>query len=742
MPGHHILEKPSLAYMASVDTTAGGVNNYMVTSSVPGSSVVQYEYQFLDLSGNPIGTSFVLYQDSIVTEPLHPANPDETSYSFSLPVPSDPVDDDYVIDPMKTIAVRIWKTDMKVTEWSTPLRFFNPPLQPEIIESFTLDYSDNSKELCLMVGMESTIYSDLSKFKYIVAYNYTDVSENTVWEVSDLVEGIEIKQFPNGISLTLPLDSDVSTLQVGVYTVYEFQVQGVSDEIINFYTVSQVSDTSQVSGATLDDFKPSVKAITNVDVGLNNDNVQSISSSNSTSLYDIGTQNIAIKWDPPAIACTIAYPVLSYQIHRMVNDVDTIIQTLTPTNDPLHFNNQFILLPPSLSGIDANENVKFNVIATYASPTDPAEGTQIVVEQYMKPLAVKSLSVSRSDLVRVPNAPLGGNVDVSFSFSTQKDESYYTPKIYWNIMKYDTNTNEAIQVFTSGVLIPETTSIQERGGNHPQLKPKSYVVSSRFPINYTSFEQGKLEHKEFEYDVNVWVAGSTIPFSIYVDPALETTLSPEVPNGWNDTKQEILLANDPVIFNVTSTETNLSFYVASETNLTKGAVKHIRDIDHIDVFKLPHPSSNWYFTEPPAEGVPEELNAILPWDWKDGDKLYNVQVAWTDLLPTDANGDQIVPQSFILTVGDQVRQSSIYKSYLPVTIPGIQNWCDLYGSCSGELDASTQEWKDWSSQNPAAVISRDGTQLEPPPPPQNSQPGTERYLKVTNDLNALKIESL
>jgi hypothetical protein len=217
-------------------------------------------------------------------------------------------------DPSMNISIRVYigqyTTDViGVTEWSIPLKLYNPPPQPEIESAYYDHVSSDASSTSLS---DDDLYVFLKKgtypngVKFVVAYNYTNPSGTIKWGISpplsvDTNNQIIVLNFGN-VSQTKQI------VYVSVYAVYTVDVDPSSTVTKNIYTMSRISKTFEAKPIL--DQAVSRPVITSID-------------------YNVYTtltreQIMKVNWNAPDISRMSTFSVRGYRVEMSDSSFNTI----------------------------------------------------------------------------------------------------------------------------------------------------------------------------------------------------------------------------------------------------------------------------------------------------------------------------------------------------------------------------------------------------------------------------------
>jgi hypothetical protein len=298
------MSPPILSYVAAIDvlSSAYGSTMYNIffdSDIVTNGNLLMFEYKLQSSTDtDPVPGNITLGFINIEN-----SSQIGISNQWRISVPAS--NDDYISEDQ--VQVRIYygvlnSIDITVTEWSNLLDVHNPPATPDVpFALYNTPSLSNLDDLFIVLTPNTEI--DYSVVKFIVAYYYQDLSNNTVWEVSDLIEATNTTYDGDSAKLLEIIDfgsvsqQQDSSVYVAVYAVYPFQYNSS-----NYYSVSGISNT--FSARPTDQFDaPDIDTI----------NYQ---------VYDTDTrdQNMIITWDAPLVDIMPIYRVQSYTLEYTTTD--------------------------------------------------------------------------------------------------------------------------------------------------------------------------------------------------------------------------------------------------------------------------------------------------------------------------------------------------------------------------------------------------------------------------------------
>ena len=390
---------PSISYIGSVDITSGTNGNCMFYVSYDASlssvgNLLMFEYKIIEQGDSVI-------PDNISTGFVAIENATNTGISNQWQIAVAALNNQYNPSTPNKIAIRVYvgvsdSSEVGVTPWSNELNVHNPPSQPIIYSAYydANSISTSSDDLYIFLNIDPDI--DYSTVKFIAAFYYTDMSGNTVWDVSEpTLSSTEIigevtKQMVHVSDFGL-VSNTTQVVYTSVYAVYQF-----IDSSSNFYSVSQVSVTEEALPAS--DY--GAPLITSIDY----------------SVYTSGVQNMIVNWDAPGNSGIPTYTVDHYILKKSTDgttwtDVATDIASST------------LQYTVDVSQYSCDTMVYFQVTAVSTNGTlSPASDTNDDSH-----LEIFKYALAPTDLVITNTTYSGGVVGMTVNFTTPSSNGCGTP---------------------------------------------------------------------------------------------------------------------------------------------------------------------------------------------------------------------------------------------------------------------------------------------------------------------------
>ena len=312
---------PTLTYVGSIDlSNSFGSTQYNIFFDPDintNGNVLMFEYklQNSDVSSpdpNTVTLGFVDTENANQTIGI--------SNQWLISIPS--LSDIYNPMPTKTIQVRViygvfGSADILTTPWSNPLNVHNPPPQQTIdLALFTTPNVGDPNDLYVILQNNPNI--DYDAVKFVIAYYYQNQANETVWDISDLLDSTPVTYLGQPSRLLSinnfgTVNSDSTIIYTSVYCVYPF-TDTVDGTLNNYYSVSHISTTYDAESADL----INVPTITGIDY----------------QVYDITSlQNMVINWNPPDPSILPIYTVENYTLEYSTDGTNwTVINDEIPGN--------------------------------------------------------------------------------------------------------------------------------------------------------------------------------------------------------------------------------------------------------------------------------------------------------------------------------------------------------------------------------------------------------------------------
>jgi hypothetical protein len=343
MNSSNLAYKPVVNYTGSVDTSDLS-GNY-------GSTIfsVYYDASLVTL-GNLLMFEYKIEKEGVIQDIGVITTSDNSNvgiinqWSVSVPALSN------IYDPSMNISIRAYigqyTTDViGVTEWSIPLKLYNPPPQPEIKSAYYDHVSSDASGILqsddLYVFLKSGTYPPGVKF--VVAYNYTDPDNMIKWGISpplpvDVSNQLIVQNFGE-------VNISKKFVYVSVYAVYTVDVK-VDDSSVtkNIYTMSRISKTFEAKPIL--DQPASQPEI--IDLIYN--------------VYNTKEQTMTVNWKAPVISSMSTFQVTGYRLEMSDDNFATIDASHNRT--PPFLTNSYSI-NVDVSDYACGKTVYFRVIAKF-----------------------------------------------------------------------------------------------------------------------------------------------------------------------------------------------------------------------------------------------------------------------------------------------------------------------------------------------------------------------------------------
>ena len=537
-----------LTPVASVDTTNCSVtmNVFIPSDFYSDNTLIQIEYNIYDMSFSSSG--FLSYESGWSQPGI------SNQLIIGIPCTDEPID----YSGSTNVRIRAYfgslsQPAITVTDWSNSQPFYNPPEEPVISSAFLSSGDSHSPPddiISILLEDNPNYYGSLSDtdpaVKFIVSYNYTDLSGNIQWEVSSLINGEKVTVNTDSFILLEPIsfvgvsaDIDPSfNVNVAVNAVYEFPS---SEDVDSFYySVSTISETVQTQqllpGAAV--LGPLVYHI-----------------------YDATpSQSITLNWSVPVESLFLQ--ITSYVVFLSINGQP--YQPISGNIDPNTRTYTWDITPPSLYLVEGTTNTLSFVVNTYYD-TQYYPSNQVDIQTFM--YATHPLDLNYRYAVPTTNDGVDG-VDIIFTFKNPFNIGQGTnPVFYYNIVMSDGTTIPTGTVpyvatnphtYTVNAFVPDTTAT-------------TGTISVYMKTNNTNPEYQQLSGPT-----------ATVSFNVINVPIIEsisvvgTVLNVVILSG------EVLGTNNQLVFNYSNTLTKLSFdtsyvgpqYTVIELPLDNGTIQY------------------------------------------------------------------------------------------------------------------------------------------------------------------------
>jgi len=578
--------QPSVTSVSAVNTGEDvGISNYKIsTGGTSISEIFQFEYLITYYSGSSrLPKNGFVFRDGIISN-----TEDPVTNTYTVPVPTDDMSQsNYTINPGAVIKFRLWGNNMTVSKWSIPFVSNNPPKQPTIMsfqhKANNTAISDDD-EIQLLVKTELSGLTYASDLVYVLAYNYTteeeghDVMKYGISDVLSIDEsGSEVVQSMNSydeVILTYNIGDDVknsSDINVAVYALYPFNdIDQFTSTQNNFYTISQLSESTLDTAREFESLAPTVNLLKNV--------VNPTSSSISDAIlftntvYDVSTQEVYMSGDVPSVAELVGYTPAEYSV--MVDGVTSGVPVSVNANS----GKLTATLNASGTGSDlfyggnTTNDVQFRVrydnddariytsnAVTINKITVPPQGQSVIIED---------------------STTIGGNDEYTFSYSTDTNLSPLNdPKLYYQILAVgiDSNLNEVTYELES----PQSEDVIDGSGAIiPQLIVADSFISPTLPTTVG----GNAVTWNTVNNLIIWIALPSESVSLYLlESSTLTQMTPNNPTGWQQIVKDIEFSDAPFIDSTSTSITKdpggtatVTFSVYTESDrLKKGIFSYV-----------------------------------------------------------------------------------------------------------------------------------------------------------------------
>jgi hypothetical protein len=635
MGGHNLNNvQPSVTSVSAVNTGEDvGISNYKIsTGGTSISEIFQFEYLITYSSGSSrLPKNGFVFRDGIISN-----TEDPVTNTYTVPVPTDDMSQsNYTINPGAVIKFRLWGNNMTVSKWSIQFVSNNPPKQPTIMsfqhKANNTAISDDD-EIQLLVKTELSGLTYASDLVYVLAYNYTteeglDVMKYGISDVLSINEsGSEVVQSMNSydeVILTYNIGDDVknsSDINVAVYALYPFNdIDQFTSTQNNFYTISQLSESTLDTAREFESLAPTVNLLKNV--------VNPTSSSISDAIlftntvYDVSTQEVYMSGDVPSVAELVGYTPAEYSV--MVDGVTSGVPVSVNANS----GQLTATLNASGTGSDlfyggnTTNDVQFRVrydnddariytsnAVTINKITVPPQGQSVIIED---------------------STTIGGNDEYTFSYSTNPNLSPLNdPKLYYQILAVgiDSNLNEVTYELES----PQSEDVIDGfGAIIPQLIVADSFISPTLPTTVG----GNAVTWDTVNRLNIWIAlASESHNTLYLlESSILTQMFPNNPTGWQQIVKDIEFSDAPFIDSTSTSITKeldgtatVTFSVYTERDRLKKGIFSFVTYNAAESYLLDAQIEN-LLTDTDYTNI-EPVGITLPFVWAFDSKSYAMSV--------------------------------------------------------------------------------------------------------------------
>ena len=661
MGGHNLNNiQPSVTSVSAVNTGEDvGISNYKIsTEGTSISEIFQFEYLITYSSGSSPKNGLV-FRDGIISN-----TEDPVINTYTVPVPTDDMSQsNYKINPGAVIQFRLWGNNMTVSKWSIPFISNNPPKQPTIMsfqhKANNTAISDDD-EIQLLVKTELSGLTYASDLVYVLAYNYTTEEEGLdvmKYGISDVLSindsGSEVVQSTNSydeVIINFNIGDDVknsSYINVAVYALYPFNdIDQFTSTQNNFYTISQLSESTLDTAREIESWAPTVNLLKNV--------VNPTSSSISDAIlftntvYDVSTQEVYMSGDVPLVAELVGYTPAEYSV--MVDGVTSVVTvTVNAISGKLT-----ATLNASGTGSDlfyggnTTHDVQFRVrydnddariytsnAVTIKKITVPPQGQSVIIED---------------------STTIGGNDEYTFAYSTDPNLSpLNAPTLYYQILAVGTDSN--LNEVTYELESPQSEDVIDGSGAIiPQLIVADSFISPTLPTTVG----GNAVTWDTVNNLIIWIALPSESVSLYLlESSSLTQMSPNNSTGWQQIVKDIEFSYAPFIDSTSTSITKepdgtstVTFSVYTESDrLKKGIFSFVIQNVAAESSLLDVQSEN-LLTDIDYTNV-EPVGITLPFVWTIDSKSYAISV---NLQANDPNYE--VEPACVITLVDTKGRTS------------------------------------------------------------------------------------
>jgi len=656
MGGHNLNNvQPSVTSVSAVNTGEDvGISNYKIsTEGTSISEIFQFEYLITYSSGSSrLPKNGFVFRDGIISN-----TEDNVINTYTVPVPTDDMSQsNYTINPGAVIKFRLWGNNMTVSKWSIPFVSNNPPKQPTIMsfqhKANNTAISDDD-EIQLLVKTELSGLEIASDLVYVLAYNYTTEEEGLdvmKYGISDVLSindsGSEVIQSTNSydeVIINFNIGDDVknsSYINVAVYALYQFNdIDQFTSAQNNFYTISQLSESTFDTAREIENWAPTVNLLKNV--------VNPTSSSISDAIlftntvYDVSTQEVYMSGDVPLVAELVGYTPAEYSV--MVDGVTSVVTVTVNANS----GKLTATLNASGTGSDlfyggnTTHDVQFRVrydnddariytsnAVTIKKITVPSQGQSVIIED---------------------STTIGGNDEYTFAYSTDPNLSpLNAPTLYYQILAVGTDSN--LNEVTYELESPQSEDVIDGSGAIiPQLIVADSFISPTLPTTVG----GNAVTWDTVNNLIIWIALPSESVSLYLlESSSLTQMSPNNSTGWQQIVKDIEFSYAPFIDSTSTSITKepdgtstVTFSVYTESDRLKKGIFYFVTYNAAGSSLLDVQTEN-LLTVTDYTNV-EPVGITLPFVWTIDSKSYAISV---NLQANDPNYE--VEPACVITLVD------------------------------------------------------------------------------------------
>lgn len=576
----------------SIITTAPTLN-YVATSDI--SSVANGSTQFSILFDPTVATlgSVIMFEYKLQIASAIIPNLDNTSFGFvsvENAIQSG-LSNQYIISVQaenttndgsftNTIQVRVYtgqksSSDVIVTQWSNSLNVYYPPATPTISFGYydPLTYYQSNDMFIALKESENT-FTDYDTIKFIVCYFYQDMTNNTVWNVSEPIVSTPFTYgSDNYRTIHVPNIGQVSTttgrdvVYVSVHAVYDW-----THNSEKFYSVSYVSNEIIALEGSVDN-KPD---ITSVDYKVY------VPQNNNPAVP--GNQTIYVTWNAPLNSIVPIYYVNHYDLYYSLNSGTSFIKYNTIQIPSTTFN-QSVNVGTTGLNLTCGDNILFRVNAvTVTSAQEPSDPSS--------PVNFFKYSSAPTSLF-ITNTSVNGNgkVNLTVNFSNVTDKgcgSALSYVVLINEYVYTGTGNLSYSAATSSYSISYSDLPITKVGTvkvYLQTLNTNAVPAYNMTGIYaeTPYIAETLTLEPIVYDVY------TYQENLYQNMNLNWSLPTSV--GWTNTGYDVYLSEDSGTFSKVSINTNPATLTTFSYNVSSYATS-VKNLAFKIVANMLHTATN------------------------------------------------------------------------------------------------------------------------------------------------------
>jgi hypothetical protein len=629
--------QPSVTSVSAVNTGEDvGISNYKISTwGTSISEIFQFEYLITYSSGSSrLPKNGFVFRDGIISN-----TEDPVSNTYTVPVPTDDMSQsNYTINPGAVIKFRLWGNNMTVSKWSIPFVTNNPPKQPTIMsfqhKANNTAISDDD-EIQLLVKTELSGLTYASDLVYVLAYNYTTEEEGVdvmKYGISDVLSinesGSEVVQSMNSydeVIITFNIGDDVknsSGINVAVYALYPFNdIDQFTSTQNNFYTISQLSESTFDTAREYESLAPTVNLLKNVV----NPTYSSISDAIlfTNTVYDLSTQEVYMSGDVPSVADLVGYTPAEYSV--MVDGVTSGVHVTVNANS----GKLTATLNASGTGSDLfyGGNTTHDVQFRVRYDNDDARiytSNAVTIEKIIVPIVPSQDQSAKIE----DSTTIGGNNEYTFSYLTDPNLSPLNdPKLYYQILAVGTDSN--LNEVTYELESPQSEDvIDEFGAIIPQIIVADSFISQTLPTTVG----GNAVTWDTVNKIIIWIAlPSESHNTLYLlESSRLIQMFPNNSTGWQRIVKDIEFSDAPFIDSTTTSITKeldgtctVTFSVYTESDrLKKGIFSFVIQNVAAESALLDTQSVN-LLTDTDYTNV-EPVGITLPFVWTIDSKSYAI----------------------------------------------------------------------------------------------------------------------